>query len=78
MDARSHALALLERQLKQFPSLDPKEVAFAYQDSMQMRSCGMSPEWQLYTMQQKMYLGKLSDALLKICVERFGNYTDSA
>lgn len=77
MDARSHALALLERQLKQFPSLDPKEVAFAYQDSMQMRSCGMSPEWQFYTLQQRMYLSDLSDALLKICFERFGNYTDS-
>lgn len=77
MDARSHALALLERQLEEFSHLEPKKVAFAYQDSMQMRSCGMSPEWQFYTMQQKMYLGKLSDAILEICVERFGNYTDS-
>jgi len=74
MDAHSHATTLLNNHLENIePSLQ-KEAAFDYQDSMQMKLCGMTPESQDYTHQERVFLSNVVDAILEICWERFGKY----
>jgi len=78
MDAVSHATNLLKNHLENIdPSLQ-KEAAFAYQDSMQMKACGMTPESQDYTHQERVFFSDVADAIMEICWQRFGNYTDVA
>ena len=78
MDPRSHATTLLKNHLENIePSLQ-KEAAFAYHDSMQMKACGRTKESQDYTHQKRVFLSNVADAILEICLERFGNYTDVA
>ena len=65
MDPRSHATTLLKNHLEKIdPSLQ-KEAAFAYHDSMQMKVCGMTPESQDYTHQERVFLAML---LMKSCI----------
>jgi len=76
MDSHSHATNLLNNYLATIePSLQ-KEAAFAYQDEMQMKSCAMTPESQHYTHQERVFFSDVADDILKICWERFGNYTN--
>ena len=78
MDAVSHATNLLKNHLETIdPSLQ-KEAAFAYQDSMQMKACGMTLESQDYTHQERVFFSDVADAIMEICWQRFGNYTDVA
>ena len=78
MDQRSHATTLLNNHLENIdPSLQ-KEAAFAYQDTMKMKSCSMTLESQDYTHQERMFFSDVADAIVEICCQLFGNYTDVA
>ena len=45
---------------------------------MQMKACGMTPESQDYTHQERVFFSDVADAIMEICWQRFGNYTDVA
>ena len=67
MDAHSHATTLLNNHLENIdPSLQ-KEAAFAYQDTMKMKSCSMTLESQDYTHQERMFFSDVADAIVEIC-----------
>jgi len=74
MDAHSHATTLLNGHLVNIEPSSQKEAAFAYHDSMQMKSCGMTLESQDYTHQERVFFSDVVDAILEICWERFGKY----
>ena len=78
IDYNSTAISLIQNELRKNPNVNPNHLAFGLQDSIQMRIYS-SPrtygrDTDTFTYQQKLYYNLLSDALMTICIERFGSY----
>jgi len=74
----SLASALLNNHLGKHNDADKKDTAYAYQDSIQMRACGMVANYPISSDKQRIYLFNLSDALLEICLKNFGDYSSTS
>ena len=78
IDYYTIANSLIQNQLRKYPNVNANNLAFDLQDSTQMRlyssprSYGRDTD--KFTEEQKMYYALLSDALMTICIERFGSY----
>jgi len=78
VDFRVIAQALLEEQLKAFPHINQNSIAFAFQDNYQSRA-HTNPrefgyEYENFTAEQREFIYSISDALMDLCIERFGSY----
>ena len=72
------AQALLEKQLNTFPNEKQNHLAFGLQDNYQSRA-HTNPreygyEYDNFSAKQKEFIYSISDALMDLCIERFGSY----
>jgi len=72
------AISLIQNEERKYPNVNPNHLAFGLQDSIQMRLYAnprtYGRDTDKFTDQEKMYYVLLSDALMSICIERFGSY----
>lgn len=78
VDFRVIAQALLEEQLNAYPHINQNRLAFGLQDNYQSRA-HTNPreygyEYDNFTAKQKEFIYSISDALMVLCIERFGSY----
>ena len=78
LDFKVIAQALLEKQLNTFPNEKQNHLAFGLQDSYQSRA-NTAPreygyEYENFSLTQKEFIHSISDALMTLCIERFGSY----
>jgi hypothetical protein len=69
------AESLLDFNITKYSTIPAIEVAYGLQDTVTMQACGMTQK--LYTDDQRLYLMFLSEALMSLCLERFGRYSVS-
>ena len=76
VDFTSIARVLLERQLAAFPEENQKYIAYGLQDSYQSRGhtspTAFGYEYGNFSPKQRYFLSSISDALMNLCIERFG------
>jgi hypothetical protein len=74
------AQALLEKQIDTFPHINQNRLAFELQDNYQSRAHTNPREYGFefcnFTAKQKEFIYSISDALMDLCIERFGSYED--
>ena len=70
------AISLIQNEERKYPNVNPNHLAFDLQDSIQMRLYSNPRTYgrDKFTEEEKMYYVLLSDALMTICIERFGSY----
>jgi hypothetical protein len=77
IQVKAYTLAgsLLDFNIKNAFTIPAIEVAYGLQDTVTMQACGMTQK--VYTENQRLYLMFLSEALMSLCLERFGPYSVS-
>ena len=67
--------SFLDFNINKFSTISEIEVAYSLHDTVTMQACGMTQK--IYTEDQRLYLMFLSEALMSLCLERFGPYSVS-
>lgn len=79
VDFASLAEALLQNKITEFPNLDPSDLGYGLQDSIYLRSISdpkfFNYDQEIFSEKQKEFFCSLADALLDLCIEKYGEYS---